>query len=203
MTREQLAEAQRRARERFEGGTGTDTGSGTGGVYRPGAGIVNPRLLREVRPQYTAEALRAEISGTVYLETVVLPDGTVGNVRITRSLDPVYGLDEEVIKAARQWLFETGTRFGVPVSILVNLARGHDRGPHRLRDPGADRDRPPAAAAGATADDDPGPPARGASPPAGTDAQSSRRGRVGEPTTPRQKDLRTAAPPAARRGRIP
>lgn len=75
-----------------------------------------------MRPQYTAEALRAEISGTVYLETVVLPDGTVGNVRITRSLDPVYGLDEEVIKAARQWLFEPGTRFGVPGSILVNLA---------------------------------------------------------------------------------
>ena len=124
MTREQLAEAQRRARERFEGGTGegTDSGSGTGGVYRPGAGIVNPRLLREVRPQYTAEALRAKISGTVYLEMVVLPDGTVGDVRITRSLDPVYGLDEEAIKAARQWLFEPGTRFGVPGSILVSLA---------------------------------------------------------------------------------
>ena len=119
------------------GGTGEGTGSGSGtgpglgpgegggvggGVYRPGAGIVNPRLLREVRPQYTAEALRAKITGTVYLEMVVLPDGTVGDVRITRSLDPVFGLDEEAIKAARQWLFEPGTRFGEPVAILVNLA---------------------------------------------------------------------------------
>ncbi len=119
------------------GGTGEGTGSGSGtgpglgpgegggvggGVYRPGAGIVNPRLLREVRPQYTAEALRAKITGTVYLEMVVLSDGTVGDVRITRSLDPVFGLDEEAIKAARQWLFEPGTRFGEPVAILVNLA---------------------------------------------------------------------------------
>ncbi len=89
-------------------------------VFRPGAGIVNPRLLREVRPQYTAEALRAKITGTVYLKMVVLPDGTVGDVRITRSLD--LGLDEEAVKAARQWLFEPGTRFGEPVAILVNLA---------------------------------------------------------------------------------
>ena len=93
-----------------------------GAGFRPGTGIVNPRLLREVRPQYTAEALRAKITGTVYLEMVVLPDGTVGDVRITRSLDPVFGLDEEAIKAARQWLFEPGTRFGEPVAILVNLA---------------------------------------------------------------------------------
>ena len=108
-------------------GTGSGLGPGTGGgvgggVYRPGAGIVNPRLLREVKPQYTAEALRAKITGTVYMELVVLQDGTVGEVRITRSLDPVFGLDEEAIKAARQWLFQPGTRFGEPVAILVNLA---------------------------------------------------------------------------------
>ena len=91
-----------------------------GAVFRPGTDIVNPRLLREVRPQYTAEALRAKITGTVFLEMVVLPDGTVGDVRITRSLDP--GLDEEAVKAARQWVFEPGTRLGEPVAVQVNLA---------------------------------------------------------------------------------
>ncbi len=108
-------------------GTGSGLGPGTGGgvgggVYRPGAGIVNPRVLREVKPQYTAEALRAKVTGTVVLELVVLPDGTVGDVRITRSLDPVFGLDEQAIKAAREWLFQPGTRFGEPVAILVGLA---------------------------------------------------------------------------------
>ena len=93
-----------------------------GTIFRPGAGIVNPRLLREVKPQYTAEALRAKIAGTVYLEVVVLADGTVGDVPITESLDPVHGLDEAAVKAARQWLFEPGTRFGDPVAVLVNLA---------------------------------------------------------------------------------
>ena len=81
-----------------------------------------PGCSARVRPQYTAEALRAKITGTVYLEMVVLPDGAVGDVRITESLDPDHGLDEEAVKAARQWLFEPGTRSGEPVAILVNLA---------------------------------------------------------------------------------
>ena len=91
-------------------------------AYRSGAGIVNPRLLRDVRPQYTAAALRANIAGTVHLELVVLPDGRVGDVRVTQSLDPDFGLDEEAINAAKQWLFEPGTRFGEPVPVLLNLA---------------------------------------------------------------------------------
>ncbi|MCY4637896.1 MAG: energy transducer TonB [Acidobacteria bacterium] len=70
-------------------------------------------------PQYTAEALDAKVTGTVYLEMVVLPDGTVGDVGITQSLDS--GLDEAV-KAARQWVFEPGTRFGEPVTVQVNIA---------------------------------------------------------------------------------
>ena len=92
-----------------------------GAVFRPGNGISPPRLLREVKPQYTAEAMRAKIQGTVWLEVVVLPDGTVGDIRITKSLDPVFGLDQQAIDAARQWRFAPGTRFGEPVPVLVGL----------------------------------------------------------------------------------
>ena len=104
-------------------GLGPGQGGGVGGgVYRPGSGIVNPRLLREVKPQYTSEAMRAQVQGEVWLEVVVLSDGTVGDVTITKSLDAVFGLDEEAIQAARQWLFTPGTRFGEPVAVLVGIA---------------------------------------------------------------------------------
>jgi periplasmic protein TonB len=103
-------------------GFGTGTGGGTGGgAYRPGNGVMLPKVLREVKPQYTADAMRAKVQGTVLLECVVNPDGTVGGVEIVKSLDRTFGLDQEAVKAAKQWRFAPGTRFGEPVAVLVTI----------------------------------------------------------------------------------
>jgi protein TonB len=104
-------------------GVGEGTGGGFGGgAFRPGAGISNPVPLRTPRPTYTSEAMRAKIQGVVLLEAVVQEDGSVGDVRILRSLDRAYGLDQEAIKAAQQWVFRPATdRQGKPVPILVTL----------------------------------------------------------------------------------
>jgi protein TonB len=103
-------------------GLGAGSGGGTGGgVYRPGSGVTNPKLLVEVKPSYTADAMRAKIQGVVTLEAVVLPDGTVGNVQIVRSLDRTFGLDQEAIKTVKRWRFAPGTRMGQPVPVLVEI----------------------------------------------------------------------------------
>jgi len=103
-------------------GLGPGQGGGTGGgIYRPGNGVDPPRVLREVRPQYTSEAMRARVQGTVWLDVVVLPDGSVGDITVLKSLDAVFGLDDQAITAASQWLFAPGTRFGEPVAVLVTL----------------------------------------------------------------------------------
>jgi protein TonB len=104
-------------------GLGDGWGGGTGGgAYRPGNGVETPRLLKEVKPQYTAQAMRAKIQGEVLLECIVGVDGQVGNIRVVRSLDSAFGLDQEAIKAARQWRFAPGTRQGQPVPVLVTIA---------------------------------------------------------------------------------
>jgi periplasmic protein TonB len=103
-------------------GVGEGTGGGTGGgAFRIGSGVESPRLIRSVRPNYTSEAMRAKVQGLVRLEGIVLPDGTVGDVRVLRSLDSVFGLDEEAIKAAKQFRFAPGTRFGQPVAVIVSF----------------------------------------------------------------------------------
>lgn len=103
-------------------GLGPGTGGGTGGgAYRPGSGISLPRVLLEVKPQYTADAMRAKVQGTVFLEAVVNPDGSVTNIRVLRSLDPVFGLDQEAIKAASQWRFAPGMRQGTPVPVIITI----------------------------------------------------------------------------------
>jgi protein TonB len=65
--------------------------------------------------------MRAKVQGTVLLQCVVRPDGGVTDVQVLRSLDPVFGLDQEAIKAARQWRFEPGTRMGQPVSVQITI----------------------------------------------------------------------------------
>ncbi len=103
-------------------GLGPGSGGGTGGgVYRPGNGITLPQLVREVKPQYTSDAMRAKIQGTVWVECVVRPDGSVGDAHVIRSLDSTFGLDEAALAAARQWRFRPGTRLGEPVPVLITI----------------------------------------------------------------------------------
>ena len=80
-----------------------------------------PSVVREVKPAYTADAMRAKVQGSVWLECIVMPDGTVGDVKVTRSLDPIFGLDQEAIKAAKQWRFRPGMRQGEPVPVIITI----------------------------------------------------------------------------------
>jgi protein TonB len=80
-----------------------------------------PQVIREIKPSYTEEAKQRGIEGTVVLDAVVLADGTVGEVRVKQSLDSTYGLDEQAVKALKQWLFKPGTKDGTPVAVRVDV----------------------------------------------------------------------------------
>jgi TonB family protein len=75
------------------------------GAVKPGAGVTWPRPIGQVDPTYTSEAMRAKIQGTVRLAAVILPNGQIGDVKVLKSLDRQYGLDEAAIEAARKWRF--------------------------------------------------------------------------------------------------
>ena len=110
------------------GSSATAAGTAVNGVYRPGGDVSAPRVTREVRPQYTSEAMEARIQGTVMLECVVGADGRVQSVSVLRSLDAVHGLDTEAMKAARQWSFEPATRNGKPVASSVTVSMSFSLG---------------------------------------------------------------------------
>jgi TonB family protein len=75
------------------------------GVFRSRGGVTAPRLIKSARPNYTAEAMRAKVQGRVMLEAVVQRDGTVGELRVTRSLDCKFGLDDAAVKALKEFRF--------------------------------------------------------------------------------------------------
>ena len=102
-------------------GLGPGSGGGTGGgVYRPGGSVTAPRVITEVKPTYTTDALRYRIQGTVVLELIVTRDGKSSAIHVVRSLDP-HGLDEQAIAAVAQWRFEPGRLAGAPVDVLVTV----------------------------------------------------------------------------------
>ena len=90
-----------------------------GPVYKPGEGVLTPVVVREVKPQYTARANDAKIQGVVELACVVETDGSVGDVTVTKPLDE--DLDQEAVKAARQWRFEPGKKDGKAVRVQITL----------------------------------------------------------------------------------
>jgi TonB family protein len=90
-------------------------------VYQPGSGVALPRVIREVKPVYTPEAMRARIQGTVWLRAVVLASGEVGEVTVRKSLDEEHGLDVAAIDALKQWTFKPGTKNGEPVAVEVTV----------------------------------------------------------------------------------
>lgn len=102
-------------------GVGPGAGGGSGGdLYRPGGTITAPQLTSQVRPSYTVDALDRHIQGSVELELVVTTEGAPSQIRIVRSLDPK-GLDDEAIKAVRQWTFKPGHLAGTPVNVIVRV----------------------------------------------------------------------------------
>ncbi len=85
------------------------------------AHVQKPRVRREMKPRYTEAAMRQRIQGAVLLELLVNEEGSVADVAILESLDPVHGLDRAAVAAARDWRFHPAIRDGKPVAVIVTL----------------------------------------------------------------------------------
>ena len=88
-------------------------------VYKPGDGVTLPEVVKEAKPVYTPGAMQRRVQGSVFMAVVVLENGTVGDVTISTALDEE--LDQEAIKAMKQWEFKPGTREGKPVAVQVEV----------------------------------------------------------------------------------
>jgi len=116
------------------GEPGVGAGSGDGVLRAPvptspaDAGMPSSRVdSRPVRisgpkPQYTEEARKNEVSGSVILRVLVGADGDVKQVRLVSGLP--YGLNEKAIDAARQTKFKPAMKDGQPVAFWVQLEIG-------------------------------------------------------------------------------
>ena len=95
-------------------------------VYRPGNGVSTPRLIRDVKPQYSAGALRRGVNGAVLLRCVVDRDGVPTRIEIIQALDEE--LDRTSLEALKQWRFEPGRKDGEAVLVQIDVAMAFTTG---------------------------------------------------------------------------
>jgi TonB family protein len=99
----------------FDGSPQLRSPSGRAPV-RVGGSVPGPRVIKSPKPEYTAEAMKARIQGTVAIEALIDEQGRVADARVLSSIPQ---LDESALAAARQWEFTPTLLNGQPVPVLV------------------------------------------------------------------------------------
>ena len=87
---------------------------------RIGGQIQPPTLLRRVEPTYPPMAVSAHLQGIVILEAIVDEEGTVSEVKVLRSVNPL--LDREALAAVRQWRYSPVVLNGRPVPFVLSVS---------------------------------------------------------------------------------
>ena len=105
------------------------------------AGFKPPEFINRVKPVYTDEADRADVTATVEALVLFRASGEVGDIDIVRWAG--FGLEESSLQAIRQLKFRPATRAGQPLAVRA-LVRYNFR---RLNERDADR-KPPASPSG-------------------------------------------------------
>jgi TonB family protein len=91
-----------------------------GTVYRVEPHVTSsPRKVNAPAPEYSDEARRAGLEGSVILWLVVDAAGAPHDVQVQRPLG--LGLDEKAVERIRTWTFEPGKKDGQPVPVKVNI----------------------------------------------------------------------------------
>ncbi|PYS71197.1 MAG: hypothetical protein DMF69_11115 [Acidobacteria bacterium] len=72
-------------------------------AYAPPVADRKPVVLSKALPRYSEEGRRRQISGEITMNVELLPDGSIGVVKLMNSLGA--GLDEKAVEAARQTVF--------------------------------------------------------------------------------------------------
>jgi len=84
-----------------------------------------PVILYKPPPRYTEEGRRRRVTGEITMNIELLPDGTVGSVKLNNSLGA--GLDEKAVEAARKTIFLPAvkdrkfTSYSVYMMMMFNI----------------------------------------------------------------------------------
>jgi TonB family protein len=85
---------------------------------RVGGNIRPPAKVKDVKPEYPADAYAAGVQGVIIMEVVITTTGRVGSARVMKGV-PM--LDKAALDAAQQWEFQPTLLNGVPVPVIMTI----------------------------------------------------------------------------------
>jgi TonB family protein len=89
-------------------------------IYKIGGRISAPQVIHSVEAKYTDEARRFGYQGVCLVSLIVNAQGNPVNVHVVRPLG--MGLDQEAIKAVRQYKFKPALMDRkIPVPVMVTI----------------------------------------------------------------------------------
>jgi periplasmic protein TonB len=102
------------------GGVVGGTGPGTGDEpLRVGGDVKAPVLLQKIEPTYPEAARKARMEGVVILEAIITADGSVQDVKVLKSVNPL--LDASAARAVGQWRYKPATLNGRAVRVYLTV----------------------------------------------------------------------------------
>jgi protein TonB len=101
------------------GGTPGGTGSEIGAPLRVGGDVKAPVRLKWSDPAYPEAARKTRMQGVVILEAIITAEGTVANVKVLKSVNPL--LDAAAERAVSQWIYKPATLNGRAVSVYLTV----------------------------------------------------------------------------------
>jgi TonB family protein len=90
-------------------------------IYDVMGDVTPPVPITTPHVEYTSAAMHKKIQGAVRLQCIVRRNGVCSDVTVIHSLDKTFGLDDQAVRAIREWRFRPGTRAGTPVSTRVKV----------------------------------------------------------------------------------
>jgi TonB family protein len=98
-------------------------------VETPSGGNSNParvhvkvddlKITKKVQPVYPEKAKKAKIRGSVQLDVIIGKDGTVENIKVSKSVNN--DLDQSAMDAVRQWVYEPYLLNGDPIEVETTV----------------------------------------------------------------------------------
>jgi TonB family protein len=85
----------------------------------PDRDVTPPRTIYQTSPEYSEEARKKKVHGTVVLSLTVGADGLPRDIRVEKGIG--YGLDEKAVESVSRWRFDPALKDGQPIDKQIHV----------------------------------------------------------------------------------